>query len=150
MIVRSFEGNRHLTGLMQTDGTRSGRRQIDMPAPHERAAIVDAHDHASAVTNTNARSKRQGAMGCGHCRAIEAFSVGGAAAAQAGATAINACYFGTHELAAAEQQQRGAYKELQIPIEQSAHVATSPFRAFNKKDFDDIPKRSQSMQIAIE
>ena len=135
---------------MQADRARGGRRQIDMPAAHERAAIVDPHDHTSAMTNTNTRSERQGAMSCSHCRTIKAFSVGGAAAAQAIVAAIDACHFSTRQLDAAKQQQSGPNTKLQIAREQSAHVATSPFRALQQKDFDDIPKRSQSAQIAIE
>jgi len=118
---------RDLTGLMQADRPRCCRRQVDVPAAHERAAIVDPHDHASAMANTNTRSERQGAMSCGHCRTIKAFSVGGATATQAIAAAIDACHFSTRQLDAAKQRKRGPNKKLQIAREQSAHYATSPF-----------------------
>src|SRR5262245_51308409 len=102
-----------LPSLAQTDRPRRGRRQIDMPAPHKGAAVVDPHDHASAVANPYERSKRQGAVSSGHCRTIETFTVGGATAAQTVTTAIDAGNFSTRELPAAEQQ-RSQQKQFQI------------------------------------
>jgi hypothetical protein len=130
-----------LAGLVQTDRPRRSRRQIDLSAPHKRAAIVDPHDHASAVAHPDERSKRQSAVSCRHCRTIETFSVGGATAAQAVTTTIHACNFRTRELAAAKQQ-RSPQKQFQIAKE---HIPISPvFEPSKQEGFDGIPKPSQS------
>jgi hypothetical protein len=132
-----------LAGLVQTDRARRSRRQIDMPSPHKRAAIVDPHDHASAVAHPDERSKRQSAVSCRHCRTIEAFAVGGATAAQAVTTTIDACDFSTRELAAAKQP-RNPQKQFQIARE---HIPISPvFDPSKHEGFDGIPKPSQSNQ----
>jgi hypothetical protein len=130
-----------LAGLVQADRPRRGRRQIDLPSPHKRAAIVDPHDHASAVAHPDERSKRQSAVSRRHCRTIKTFSVGGATAAQAVTATIDACDFSTRELAAAKQY-RSPQKQFQIARE---HVPISPVFAPSKhKGFDGIPKPSQS------
>jgi hypothetical protein len=90
---------------METNGSRRGRRQIDVPAANERPAIIDPNNHAPTVTDSNKRAERQGTVSCGHCRAIEAFPVGGATAAKTIASAVHACHFRTRNLAAAEQQR---------------------------------------------
>jgi hypothetical protein len=131
--ARPFIRYRDLTGLMQADRARCCRRQVDVPAANEWAAIVDPHDHTSAMTNANTRSERQGAVSCSHCRTIKAFSVGGTTAAQAIAAAIDASHFSTRQLDAAKQRKRGPNTKLQIAKEQSAHGATSPFRAFTRR-----------------
>jgi hypothetical protein len=132
-----------MAGLVQTDRTRRGRRQIDLPAPHKRAAIVDPHDHASAVAHPDKRSKRQSAMSRCHRRTIEAFSVGGSTAAQAVTAAVDACNFSTHELAAAKQH-RSPQKQFQIARE---HIPISPvFDPSKHEGFDGIPKPSQSSE----
>jgi hypothetical protein len=94
-----------------------------MPAPHKGAAIVDAHNHASAVANPNERSKRQCAMSRGHCRTVETLTVGGATAAQTITTAIDACKLGTRKLTAAKQQ-RNPQKQSHIARE---HIPTPRF-----------------------
>jgi hypothetical protein len=132
-----------LAGLVQADRSRRGRRQIDMPTPHEGAAIVDPHDNAAAVAHPNKRSKRQSAVSRGHCRTVETFSVGGATAAQAVTTTIDACDFSTRELAAAKQH-RSPQKQFQIARE---HIPISPvFDPSKHEGFDGIPKPSQSNQ----
>jgi hypothetical protein len=118
-----------------------------MPAPHKGAAIVDAHDHASAVANPNERSKRQCAMSRGHCRTVETLTVGGATAAQTITTAIDAGKLGTRELTAAKQQ-RGPQKQFHIARE---HIPTPRFFEPSKREgFNGIPKPSQSSEIGLQ
>jgi hypothetical protein len=140
MTTRSFIRNGDLAGLVQTNRPRRGRRQIDMPAAHKRAAIVDSHDNAAAVAHPNERSKRQGAVSRGHCRTIETFTVCCAMAAQAVITAVDACNFRTRELAAGKQQ-RSKQKQFNRAREQPAHIATSPiFEPSKQEGFERHPQ----------
>jgi hypothetical protein len=139
-----------LAGLVQADRSRRGRRQIDMPTPHEGAAIVDPHDNAAAMAHPNERPKRQGAVSRGHCRTIQTFSIGGATAAQAVTTAIDACDFRTRELTACKQQ-RSPQKQFHIAREQTTHIATPRFRAFkNKKGSTASPNRLNPTRIGLQ
>jgi hypothetical protein len=131
-----------LAGLTQTDGPRRSGRQIDVPATHERPTVIDPHDYATAVANSNKRPERQGTVCRSHCRTIETFSVGGAAAAKAVTTAIDAGHFRTRNLA--EQQRTQQQKQFRTANEQSAHIATSAFFEPSwPEGFDGIPKPSQ-------
>jgi hypothetical protein len=79
----------------------------------------------------------------GHCRTVETFSVGGATAAQAVTTTIDACDFRTRELGAAKQH-RNPQKQFQIARE---HIPISPFSTLqNTKASTAFPKPSQSNQ----
>jgi hypothetical protein len=116
-----------------------------VPAAHERPAIIDPHDNATTVANSNKRPERQGAVRRSHCRTIETFSVGGAAAAKAVTTAINAGHFRTRNLT--EQQRTQQTKQFRTANEQSAHIATSAFFEPSwPEGFDGIPKPSQPNQ----
>ena len=146
MTTRSFIRNGDLAGLVQTDRPRRGRRQIDMPTPHEGAAIVDPHDNAAAVAHPNKRPKRQGAVSRGHCRTIETFSIGGATAAQAVTTAIDACDFRTRELTACKAAAQPT-KTISYCERADDAYPDSPVSSLQKQEgFDGIPKPSQSNQ----
>jgi hypothetical protein len=138
-----------LAGLVQADRPRRSRRQVDVPAAHKRAAIIDPHDHASRVTNPNKRSERQGAVSRSHCRTIQTLAIRGATAAQTITAAIDACNFRTRDLAAANQQS--SQYQHQRAKERLAHLATSPvFRTFQSEGFDGVPTPFQQMRIAME
>jgi hypothetical protein len=146
----SFVRYGDLAGLVQADRPRCSWRQIDVTAPHKGSAIIDPHNNAAAVAHPNERAKRQGAVSRGHCRTIETFSVGGATAAQAVTTAINACNFRTRELTAGEQQ-RSPQKQFHIAREQTAHIATPRFRAFkNEKGSTASPNRLNPNRIGLQ
>jgi hypothetical protein len=139
-----------LAGLVQADRPRRSRRQVDVPAAYKRAAIIDAHDHASRVTHPNKRSERQGAVSRSHRRTIQTLAVRGATPTQTITAAIDACNFRTRDLAAANQQ--GSRQQQQRAKEQLAHLATSPvFRNLpTQKDSTASPHRLNTMRIAMQ
>src|SRR5665647_3564480 len=60
LAADAFHLYRRETGEAERPG--AGRREVDHPSAHERAAIVDAHDHAAAVArvgDAHARAERQ-------------------------------------------------------------------------------------------
>jgi hypothetical protein len=91
-------------GLIQTDRTRCGRRQVELPAAYPGTAIVDADSHASVVTYDNMGAERQRAMRRRHCRAIQPLAVCGTMTAQAVASAVDARDLPTSSTAYRQQQ----------------------------------------------
>jgi hypothetical protein len=55
-----------------------GWRQIDLPAAHKGAAIIDAYGDTPVMTDLNKGAERQRAMRRRHCHAIQPFTVRGA------------------------------------------------------------------------
>jgi hypothetical protein len=95
-----------VSGLVKTNSASRCRRKIEVPAPHPRAAIIDADCHASAVAHANIRAERQSPMSCGHRRAIQSLSASGLVAAKTIASAIDACDFGKRRSLDPDQHQR--------------------------------------------
>jgi hypothetical protein len=61
---------------------RSGRRQIDISAGHERTAIVNPHDYESVMTHRHSRAKGQRTVRGSHGRAIYTLAIRGTTPAQ--------------------------------------------------------------------
>ena len=129
-LLRDRNGD--LAGLAQTDGPCRSWRQIDLPAAYKRPAIIDPHNHATTVTNSNKRPEWQGAVSRGHCRTIEMLSICGATAAKAVASTVNACHFRTRNLTAANSS---APNNNNFTQRKSSRLISPPprFRTFQVK-----------------
>jgi hypothetical protein len=148
--VRSFEIEMATWPVWRRPMARAaaGDRSI-CRAAYKRPAIIDPHNHATTVTNSNKRPEWQGAVSRGHCRTIEMLSICGATTAKAVASTVNACHFRTRNLTAAKQQ-RTQQQQFQTAKEQSAHIATSAFSNLpsqSRKDSTASPNRLNQTRI---
>src|SRR5690606_11823964 len=65
-------------GVDQAELGRGGAAEVDNAAAVERPAVVDSHDHRlAAARHAHLAAERQGAVGGGVSRGIEALAVGG-------------------------------------------------------------------------
>src|SRR4029077_6720982 len=72
---------RHAADATEANGLRGSRREVEHPAAHERAAIIDRDDDATvAVRDADAGAKWQRPMRGGHGAGVHALAGGGAVA----------------------------------------------------------------------
>jgi hypothetical protein len=119
-----------------------------MSAGDKGTTIIDAHDHATAMTDTNARSERQGSMCRSQAGAIQALAICCSAAAKTISSTINARHF-CSRCSGRRKQQRDNKHYSQVIAFVTRHDSKPPERTRPKQKRGRKKPQTTSKQVKL-